>query len=50
MIDLSAIDWTAPATEVSDAILEAVQAQRPRLDWNAQMEMADDLFARGDLR
>jgi hypothetical protein len=46
-VNTSGIDWTAPATEVSDALLEAVQTAYPTLDWNAQMEMAEDLMLEG---
>lgn len=39
--NLQGIDWTAPATEVSDEVLARVQAAHPEWDWNRQMESAE---------
>lgn len=44
-ISLAGIDPHAPAWEISDEVLRRVQAARTDLDWNAQLELADELVA-----
>lgn len=48
-ISLAGIDLHAPAWEISDEVLRRVQAARTDLDWNAQLELTDELVAKIEL-
>lgn len=48
-INLKDIDWEAPATEVSDIVLERIQETRKDLDFDEQMDLLDHLVL-GNLR